>query len=572
MATYSFEFDRAVLHDLNGSTSTIKNGTVTIGYEPKSFNGTSSVELWYKIPDDSDIYTKVWRTLYLSNSNFTAYSSTRLSSSWYDTVIERSWFTSSNTVVETGTRTKKAHEGETYFSNNISLGIIDSAIAYEEEHDSTNRFIVISISRETNYGGYYDYPGVRIENIQNTVAQVEAYNVSTTIIPVSPIDVAIKKTDPNVFSFGASINRASSLHYIASTKLRITVEGNVHEYTESGTSRSFTVPANDLELGDAVYRIYTYDNNNVASASKEVALIVVGESSAPTITEVTQNAFPTVKWVAAVQDAWQMVVKDADSVLYDSGMVSGTDKQFTLPIMLDDGAYSIEMRILNRYGFYTDWSAYGLALETAKPNAPESIFVSVTNNYGVTIDCEAPADAGTLYVVRRESGSNTAEIIGEYIPGFTDYQIPINKTYEYTIRNYVEGFADGEWIDATIIAKGIVIRDGDDISRAVNVWKVAEGEFELLESNVRDRELVKCVGREFPVAEISEWITSTRSVNVYVDYLAYKDIKNISLNSKKVYLQSSDEYIPCILNIEDTGVYMNSGKFISLVFTRISEE
>ena len=456
-----------------------------------------------------------------------------------------------------------------YSDNNVAIYKL-----YWPDPTSNPEYIIVKLNA-AHYGSEWWYG--TIYNIQNSVLEVLCEPLDFNIQNVYPLDVNCRNdrtiniawdyTNPRVGSLGSNV-----FYYPTESTVTVTQGQTVKTFTTTESYISCPIPANELTPGEATYKVTLTSNYGYSFDSPEQTFTLIGQTSAPEITNITQDSFPTITWNCADQAAWELLIKDNNSVVYHSEMKAGTEQSFTLPVMLEDGSYSVDMRALNIYGYYTDWGSYGFALSPTKPTAATNLIVSTNANYTVTIDCTAPEDAGTLYVVRRRTPNDKAEIIGEYNNGFTDYYVPVNTTYEYAVRNYVTGYADTDFIDATIKCPGVVIRDGEDLSRFIPLWKNDNEEFDVISNDSRSDTLVQCLGRKYPVNEIGEWLTSTRTFTAHVSSSDMLKLNDINLNSKCVYLQNKDECIPCKMEITDAGEYNGGGRIINFTLTRIDEE
>lgn len=472
-----------------------------------------------------------------------------------------------------------------YIYGQYSGAVIDASgatmsIAYHDENvegmlSDSRRWVYMSLTPAATYrdnNKYLETYRYVIKGIENSYLEIDCEPIGYDVIPVFPVNISINPTKDNNFAYQIRPSEHMRDSFIVeSSKLTIHQNGNDYAYDMSVGETFVTVPANVLSVGPATYDISVNNSYGIPNTSGIVKFWAVGSSEAPTITGVTQDAFPVISWNSTNQKAWQLIVRGENGIVFDSGMRAGNEQSYKLTNMLINGAYYAEVRNLNVYGYYTDWGTYGFVMNTTAPGEPTNIIVSVTNDYGVAVNCEAPADAGTLYVVRRPSGTDKSIIIGEYFNGFVDYTIPINTTYEYTVRNYNVGYADGEWIDATVNASGIIIRDGRNIEEYINLWKVGSGEFNLISNNIREKSLLQCVGRTYPVKESSEWIESTRVVEVFVPYEVYEKLRDMATNSKVVYLQNRGEFLTCDMEISDQGEYIAKGRITQILLTRIDE-
>lgn len=472
-----------------------------------------------------------------------------------------------------------------YIYGQYSGAVIDASgatmsIAYHDENvegmlSDSRRWVYMSLTPAATYrdnNKYLETYRYVIKGIENSYLEIDCEPIGYDVIPVFPVNISINPTKDNNFAYQIRPSEHMRDSFIVeSSRLTIHQNGNDYAYDMSVGETFVTVPANVLSVGPATYDISVNNSYEIPNTSGIVKFWAVGSSEAPTITGVTQDAFPVISWNSNNQKAWQLIVRGENGIVFDSGMRAGNEQSYKLTNMLVNGAYYAEVRNLNVYGYYTDWGTYGFVMNTTAPGEPTNIIVSVTNDYGAAVNCEAPADAGTLYVVRRPSGTDKSIIIGEYFNGFVDYTIPINTTYEYTVRNYNVGYADGEWIDATVNASGIIIRDGRNIEEYINLWKVGNGEFNLISNNIREKSLLQCVGRTYPVKESSEWIESTRVVEVFVPYEVYEKLRDMATNSKVVYLQNRGEFLTCDMEISDQGEYITKGRITQILLTRIDE-
>ena len=424
---------------------------------------------------------------------------------------------------------------------------------------------------------------VEIADVSKLTLTIEYAKAPVNVIPIYPVDVYFKNTQPIEISWKSKIEvykepsiesalykKSDDILYIDNTVLELWNDAGVRaEHILTSSSNVYTVSLDELSsfgVGDLYYKITSTTNDDVEGYTTSKC-ILIGETSAPDITGHTNNSFPTISWNCDNQAAWQMIVKQGDEVFLNTGIKPGNDQEYKLPILLDDGNYSVEIRAVNTVGVYTAWNSYLMILNTVKPSAPNGIIVSANNKFGIIIKCNIPDDAGTLYVMKRKDSLSKAEIVGEYKENFTDYKIELNESYEYTVRNYVTGCADGAWVDAVVNAEGVVIRKENDY---VHLF-MAETEFDVIKADERDNTLSKCVGRTFPVLEIGEWVTSTRRVGGCVSNDNYKLLVDMSLNGS-VMLQSNKEVIPCYMRVADMGKHVSGGRLVELVFTRIDGE
>lgn len=443
-------------------------------------------------------------------------------------------------------------------------------------------YFVVQASPYYNYSSYEDDVSKSeskqtryIEwDIDTFELEILLTDIEVYIEPTYPVNVYARKDRNLTVSWEVSNSDNRSEQYIWVTESTITITDSNDEsvsYTVTGNDLYHVFTPSDIEdlaVGECTVHVESTTNYGwVGEATWTFDL--TGETDAPEITNVTQNSYPTITWDSDSQISWEMQISNAQGIVYKSGIVVGSEESFTVPKFLEDGDYSIEMRCVNVYGVMTGWSSYFLHLEPTKPDAPEGIIVSARTDFGVSVSCSDMETTGKLLAVRRKDENSTPVVLGEYNGSFVDYLIGLNDYHQYTIRNYVEGYADGDWIDGVVLASGVVIRNADDYSEFVNVWMSEDSISNFNIDDQRSDVLVQCVGRKYPIAERGEWITSRRSFSGFVTNEDFKKLTKMKLESNHVLLQSNGEFFPCYMEFGDNGEYITNGRILNFAMTRI---
>lgn len=605
-----FPFDHAVQINYNAndqeiSRTTVTSGDVRFGYEQASWSSIDpvinptrvlhyNVELWFQIPPDAYKYWYVERFFWYRGTIGTSLSSSYTQYYYYED------YTYSPSVHSTSITTGTANfnvgtSGNNYLPiyshsnvmpDNVSIGNYVNNLKFTEaiinrvqrEGSEYIQVILYPIWKDTtqqsdNY--FYSITQLNVLSLDDILFGTTATPVLLNVSPVYPVNVyASNERDLIVdWDFSNNINRSPVYLYQASNTVTITdkngdsIETGISGSTDSQVTFDTTDLA-DLAIGECTVHVVVTSNYGTTGEAA-FTFELVGQSSAPEITSITQNSFPTISWSSTNQISWEMIISDASGVVYKSGMVIGDDQSFTVPILLEDGGYSVELRYVNSYGLLTAWGSAFVDLQPTKPDAPEGIIVSARTDYGVSVSCSPIVTTGTLYAVRRKDENSTPVILGEYNGSFVDYLIGLNDYHQYTIRNYVQGYADGEWIDGVVLADGEVVRDADDYSKFIHVWKTEDAISNYAISEDKSDVLVQCIGRKYPVAELGEWVTSSRSFSGHVSDDDFKKLIDMKLNSSHVLLQGDEEYMPCYMEFGDNGQYIDGGRMISFKMTRI---
>lgn len=599
MPIIRFPFHHAVQHESGASDRIVYSGNLVAGYAKQSHYNNIDYnskhywfDLYYEIPSDAYKYT--YRGY--AEPKFNVVTSTRR---YYMDIYPSSGDTRYS-VEDDGT----TYTDYTFYPRNnqpmtthLTPGVILNYPFWLEEYDFTimqtseSEYLDALMSTTwgfTNTEQTYDsdvwkqYRKIStlytFNNVENSYCEFDAQPVDLIISPIYPVNVyASKERDLIVdWDLTNSINRREELLYQTSNVVTITdkngdsIETGITGSTDSQVTFD-TEDLAELSIGECTVNILV--NSNYGTTGEATATFnLVGQSDAPEITSVTQNSYPTISWDSTDQISWEMIISNSQGVVYKSGMVIGSEQSFTVPILLEDGGYSIELRYVNSYGLLTAWGSAFVDLQPTKPDAPEGIIVSARTDYGVSVSCSDMETTGKLLAVRRKDENSTPVVLGEYNGSFVDYLIGLNDYHQYTIRNYVQGYADGEWIDGVVLADGEVVRDADDYSKFIHVWKTDEAVPNYAISEDKSDVLVQCIGRKYPVAELGEWVTSTRSFSGHVSDVDFKKLRNMKLNSSHVLLQGNEEYMPCYMEFSDAGQYIDGGRMINFNMTRIDGE
>ena len=468
-------------------------------------------------------------------------------------------------------------------------------------------YVINSVSWAYNWanGIAYEYNGnpnndlinyVWITTAQYIVVNFYAYEASANILDarvyIEPIDGEFIFTDPT-YPIDVNINRANNIiftwnryHTLDSRlgfriptskkhKVRYKVKnsGVVQDTAVETDDNSFhTVPADTFSVAQYEYQIVDYTYYDFAMYGDWAEFNAIGQNAAPTITSVTNNAIPTIAWTDQNQAAFEIRIKDSNQqIIYQSGFIAGTAQSYRINQMLPNGSYTVEVRELNIYGLYSDWGSYYFTINPTAVTAPTNIFATVNNKYGVEISGTPVSGATKTYVVRREHGSDDIEIIGIYIGGiYVDYTAKANVFYEYTLRNYKNAYADGEWVPLQVVVDKVLIQDGRDRENFIKLTLSEDATFDVNWTEEVDRTLYSCLGRKYPVKEPGEWVNSIRTFTAYVENM--DKLQDMNLHAHKVYFKSDKEYFAADMTIEDKGSYVGGGRIVAFTLTRIADD
>ncbi len=386
-----------------------------------------------------------------------------------------------------------------------------------------------------------------------------------TVQGVYPIDVLVKKSK----EFSIAWNYSETVS-VGQTKywVYITQNGQTTEYSGTSANHFHTIAANTLSNGACSYTIKVLNKDGQYGTCGPYAFVVVGDSDAPEIIEVTNDAKPIITWEIDSQNAFEIVIyDDSEKKVYESGVIVDEHlRNHQVNTLLQNGKYIVNIRALNIYGYYTPWGTYYLTLDAECKSSIEKIYVFATHEYGVSVNCEVTG--GKAYVIRKKADAGDVEIIGEYKEGFIDYTVPLKDTYQYAIRLYDCGITDSAWRVTKVKADGVVIRDFRDEKNLINLWMSEEDVFSTYMEDSREKNLIKCLGRTYPIKEQGEWKASKRSFKAYVTERELKALTDMKINGNVVKYQAEGEYMVCDMDLTDNGPYMD-GRIVTANLTRV---
>lgn len=190
-----------------------------------------------------------------------------------------------------------------------------------------------------------------------------------------------------------------------------------HEVTPN-TTDSITL----TDAGVYLWRVRTYNSNDVAGEWAEATFVNNVPTIPPTNVMVTTKGRPTVTWTASSQSAYQVQFLLGDSVVYDSGAVYTSEKShFVNQYFNDTRSYAVRVRIYNALGEISDWTETGYQ----QPSVTDVQF-TVGGTNGATIRVIPNVEFVKYYLLR--NNKLIAEItndvyVDKYAVGQVNYSV-----------------------------------------------------------------------------------------------------------------------------------------------------
>lgn len=342
-------------------------------------------------------------------------------------------------------------------------------------------------------------------NAGNTNASTTSTFTTTDSVsyasPSSPVNEYIDGSKEVDFSWTYSISTgtmAERADFQISTNNGVTWE-DLGTATDGGP---YTAAPNTLPAGNVLWRVRSYNTDDVAGPWSDPAAIVVRRApNAPIIAGITTIPQPIVSWQAEGQQAYQLQVGD-----WDSGTVYGTAKSAQVPYAMPEGPALVRLRIQNSFGLWSDWSTAEVTIANQR-GEPIAVRTRVVLG-GVRLTWAIEGDYPTYAILR--DGKEIATVAGKE---YTDYT-GIGRS-RYTVRGINTDSTYTDSADVVEILRphaGLIAREGVwdwmTLDRRIGSRPAHSG------SQQEDATLTWYSGRALPVAEIS----GHRQVSVQYDY------------------------------------------------------
>jgi hypothetical protein len=237
--------------------------------------------------------------------------------------------------------------------------------------------------------------------------EITTTDVTPTAKPVSPSGIVIDATIVNRFSWQHIISTGTPQ---SKADLQWSADGTTWNTlaTVAGENQYYDVPANKFTSGTKYWRVRTYNTDGTASAwSEKAEFIAINAPSAPSIVIQSTGPRPRITWQTSEQEAYQLTLSSG----YASGTVYGTEKAWRSPVYLADGSYTVRVRVQNKYGMWSEWSAAALPISHTEG---EAITLTVTAGHEAALTWQT-AGSYDFYLVERGGVAIARTVQKQYI-------------------------------------------------------------------------------------------------------------------------------------------------------------
>ena len=237
--------------------------------------------------------------------------------------------------------------------------------------------------------------------------EITTTDVAPSCKPVSPSGIVIDATIVNRFSWQHIISTGTPQ---SKADLQWSADGTTWNTlaTVTGENQYYDVPANTFTSGTKYWRVRTYNTDGTASAwSDKAEFIAINAPSAPSIVIQSTGPRPRITWQTSEQEAYQLTLSSG----YASGTVYGTEKAWRSPVYLADGSYTVRVRVQNKYGMWSEWSAAALPISHTEG---EAINLTVTAGHEAALTWQT-AGSYDFYLVERDGVAIARTVQKQYI-------------------------------------------------------------------------------------------------------------------------------------------------------------
>lgn len=237
--------------------------------------------------------------------------------------------------------------------------------------------------------------------------EITTTDVTPSCKPVSPSGIVIDATIVNRFSWQHIISTGTPQ---SKADLQWSADGTTWNTlaTVTGENQYYDVPANTFTSGTKYWRVRTYNTDGTASAwSEKAEFIAINAPSAPSIVIQSTGPRPRITWQTSEQEAYQLTLSSG----YASGTVYGTEKAWRSPVYLADGSYTVRVRVQNKYGMWSEWSAAALPVSHTEG---EAITLTATAGHEAALTWQT-AGSYNFYLVERDGVAIARTVQKQYI-------------------------------------------------------------------------------------------------------------------------------------------------------------
>lgn len=381
------------------------------------------------------------------------------------------------------------------------------------------------------------------------------------VFPIAPVNEFLSQNGNITFQW--SFNSASGAQQ-DSWLLEKSTDGTTWTQFASGngSDTSYTCSSDLLGTGKIYWRVKVTDNDGEQSDYSSTAVFtIMTPPSAPTLTGFTNECLPTLTWNASGQAAYELEILSSSGNVIESSSRATTEKSYTVKTVLQNGTYTVKLRIANSYEMWSDVSSRQYTISATSPTAP---VVTITKS-GTHVEVETQNDS-ELLLYRTVNGKT--EFIKKFTGSTNDYTAPSGKECTYFARLISEGYADSTGTAITITIDGISLYcDGVELNCALS----RDQFMPTTRSVERDEAIIHYAGRELPVRESGPQITRSITRTFVVPKADIERLEAMKLSDNPIVYRDADGNVmsAVISSRMSAANYLASGFNVTLTFVEV---
>ena len=314
--------------------------------------------------------------------------------------------------------------------------------------------------------------------------------------PISPVSIIVDNNKDLKFSWEHNISSGT-----AQTKAEL-------EYSDSqlidwkplisieGESKEAIIPAGTLPTGNLIWRVRTYNADQVAGNwSSEAEIVSRGSSPAPIITSIKAVPKLELEWQSDGQISAEVKIGNNTYKVY------GNSKNFSSPIYLEDGFIEVSVRVLNKFDLWSEWSSETVEI---KNNFLGSLKLTANvKNYGIKLKWNLAGTSSYIY--------RNGVLVGKTTDlTYIDYEALGENEYYVMVGSADGNYAKSSPIVVELLVPMALIKDKD-----ADHWVILEkkrGGYPSHKTNSNMKTAYQFyAGRELPVAYSPENLQCTHA-------------------------------------------------------------
>lgn len=280
-----------------------------------------------------------------------------------------------------------------------------------------------------------------------------------------------------------------------------------------------------LSSGEWTWWVRTYNTDgNPGSWSSGAVFTCVMAPSAPAVSA-EQTPRPLISWQSVEQQGWQLRVAG----IYDSGEHYGAEQSYRLPVTLEDGDYTVEVRVINEYGLWSDW---GAAPITAA-NTPGAEITLTGYGYDIAALSWDGDQSFVAYQIERD-GERIAITVK------TDWSdITAAGVHTYRVRGLLDNgyYSLSNAVEIAVLLRGPVLIDAETKERVSLRYSATQSQDVQVNESAESTEL-RFAGDVYPSYEVSSY--RARTLRLDTAYRIGNDAALRALLGRIVCLKTPD--------------------------------